>query len=145
MNQSRGQFQLSLVWADSDLHEVVVHASSKHFSGETSIYMAPGELADLADLLNEFPSTREDKRTFELGQSDLRGYGKVRGTLYCRDSTGHLGFHVEVFHSPSDPTDKPESCAVLLCVVPSDLDRFLAELRRIGEHDIQVATLANAA
>lgn len=75
MNQSRAQFHLSLIWADSDIHEFVIHASSKHFSGETSIYMTPGNLANLAELLNGSPSSREDQRTFEIGQADLNGYG----------------------------------------------------------------------
>jgi len=139
------QLQFSLVWADSDMHEVVVYARSAHFSGATSLYVAPGELADLAGSLSGFPSSsREDQRNFVLGQPDLASSGEVRGALYCRDSIGHVGVHIEMRCAPSEPNDKPESCAVLLRVVPSDLDRFVEELRRLREQG-QSATLTNAA
>lgn len=139
------QLQFSLVWADSDVHEVVVYVRSEHFSGATSLYVAPGDLARLADNLRGFPSSSpEDRRIFVLGQPDLPNYGEVRGELYCRDSIGHIGVHIRMQCTPYDSSDKPESCSVLLRVVPSDLDRFVEELRCLGEQG-QSATLTNTA
>ena len=144
MTHQPQQLQLSLVWADSDLNEVIVHTRGEHFSGVTSLYVAPGDLADLAGRLSGFPTSREDRRTFVLGQADLSSYGQVQVTLECRDSTGHVGVYVEMQCAPSEPTDKPESCAVLLRVVPSDIDRFVEELRCLTTEG-PAATLQNAA
>ncbi len=145
MKQLRPQLQLSLAWSDPDIQEIAVYVASEHFSGATSLYVAPGELTRLADLLSGFPSTRDDQRTFELGQAELSGYGTVHGALYCLDGTGHLGLHIEVFHAPADPRDKPEYCAVVLGVLVSDLDRFVEELRSLDKQSSQVATLENGA
>ena len=144
MTQPSHQLQLPLVWADADIHEVVVYARSEHFSGATSLYVAPGQLAELADQLSGFPSSRLDERSFVLGQSNLATYGEVRARVYCRDSTGHIGMFIEMECAPYDVADKPESCALLLRVVPSDLDRFIQELRGITAEG-HMATLINAA
>ena len=144
MIRSVPQLQLSLVWADDDLHEFVVYASSEYFSGATSVYVAPGDMSKLASRLSGFPSSREDQREFVLGQTDLAGYGEVQGLLYCRDSTGHVGLHIAMRCGASKSGDRPESCAVLLHVVPSDLDRFVEELLALAAVG-GVATLKNAA
>lgn len=145
MKQLRPQLRLSLAWSDPDIQEIAVYAASEHFSGATSLYVAPGELTRLADLLSGFPSTRDDQRTFELGHTELSGYGTVHGVLYCLDGTGHIGLHVEVFHPSADPRDKPQSCAILFGVLVSDLDRFVDALRCLDERSSQVATLENRA
>lgn len=144
VTQQAPQLQLSLAWADADIQELVVYARSEHFSGTTSLYIAPGQLMELADTLSGFPSSRDDQRSFVLGQADLPGYGEVRATMYCRDSTGHIGVHVAIHATAADAVDRPESCTVLLRVVPSDLDRFIEELRRLVAQE-QSATLMNAA
>lgn len=136
---------MSLAWADADIEELVVHACSEHFSGTTSLYVAPGQIAALADLLSEFPDSPSDIRTFELGQTELSGYGKINGTLYCRDSSGHLGLHIEVFRAPEDERDRPQSSAVLIRLVPSDLDRFVMALRALAGQTLPTATLASEA
>lgn len=144
MHTSSNLLKFAVVWADSDLHEVVVCASSKHFAGETSLYVAPGQLAKLADDLSRFPTSPRDQREFVLGQAGLSDYGEVHGIVYCRDSTGHIGVHIEVRHTPSNPRDKAESCVVVLQVVPSDLDRFVGALRALNQEGDE-ATLGNAA
>lgn len=134
------QLQLSVVWADTDLHEVVAEVRGEHFSGVTSLYVIPGELAGLADKLSGFPTSRSDRRTFTLGQADLSGYGQIKVTFSCRDSTGHLSVYVEMRRAPSDPIDEPESCTVLLQAVPSSIDNFVRELRSLTEEGLS-ATL----
>jgi hypothetical protein len=144
MLRPRKQLDFSLVWADADMQELVVGASSEHFSGVTSLYVFPGELPALAASLHGFPESTNDQRTLTLGQTNLSSYGHVQVTFSCRDSTGHVGVHIQMQCVPSEPTDRPESCAVLLEVVPSDIDRFVAELRNLNEEG-QTATLKNAA
>ena len=90
---------ISLVWADVDIHEVVVSVASGKFSGTTSLYIGPGELSDLADRLSGFPSSPEDQRDFVLGKPFDRE-SEVRGSLYCQDSTGHLCMHITISCAP---------------------------------------------
>jgi hypothetical protein len=142
MNRQTSHLIFASVWEDADLQELVVSARSSHFSGETSLYVVPSELISLADHLAGFPHSRDDRREFALGQPDLSSYGEIRGTLYCRDSLGHIGVHLEIRCTPAEPSDRPESCSVLLQVVPSDIDRFVAELRGLKEG--LSASLANA-
>lgn len=133
MNRQTSHLELAVVWEDAELQELVVIVRSKKFSGETSLYVAPGKLSSLADHLSGFPRSRDDQREFVLGQPDLSSYGEIRGTLYCRDSSGHVGVHIEMQCAPTEPSDRPESCSVLLRVVPSDIDRFISELRGLKE------------
>lgn len=144
MVTSNQQLRFSLVWPGSDIQELAVYAQSEHFSGSVTLYVASDELVDLADRLSGFPVSRADQRTMVLGQASLSGYGLVKITFRCRDSTGHVGVYVEMQCAPSEPMDKAESCAVLLQVVPSDIDRFVKELLALKEEG-QVATLLNAA
>jgi hypothetical protein len=142
MNRQTPHLEFTAVWEDADLQELVVSVRSKHFSGETSLYVVPGELIGLADRLDGFPQSPDDQRDFLLGQRDLSSYGEIRGVLYCMDSSGHIGVHLEMRSTPTEPSDRPESCSVLLQVVPSDIDRFLFELRCLKEG--RSASLANA-
>lgn len=133
---------LMLVWVDADIHEVVVSVASANFSGTTSLYVVPGELSDLARRLSGFPSSRDDRRDFVLGQS-FDHYGGVRGTLFCGDSIGHLGLHITIGCEAADTSGISESCSAVLHIVPSDLDRFIIELHNLSEED-QSATLRPA-
>ena len=142
MNCQTPHLTFAVVWEDADLQEVIVSVRSKHFSGEANLYVLPSELIGLADQLTGFPRSRDDQREFVLGQRDLSSYGEIRGRLYCRDSSGHIGVHLEMQCAPAEPSDRPESCAVLLQVVPSDIDRFVVELRGLKEG--LAASLANA-
>ncbi len=142
MNRQTPHLEFTAVWEDGGLQELVVSVRSDHFSGETSLYVVPGELIGLADRLDGFPQSRDDQREFLLGQRGLASYGEIRGVLCCQDSLGHIGVHLEMRSTPTEPIDRPESCSVVLRVVPSDIDRFVFELRGIKEG--RSASLANA-
>ncbi|QSI78205.1 hypothetical protein [Niveibacterium microcysteis] len=144
MARPHHQLLFTLDWSDAALQELVVVARSDHFSGVISLYVAPGELPDLAERLSGFPTSHADQREFTLGQTNIPSLGQIQVTFSCRDSTGHVGVHIKMFCAPSDPSDKPESCAIFLVVVPSDIDRFVNELRLLDEEG-QTATLENAA
>jgi len=133
MTHQTSCLEFTVVWEDADLQELVVRVHSTNFSGATSLYVVPGEVLSLADRISGFPLSRDDQREFVLGQRDLSSYGELRGTLYCRDSSGHIGVQLELRCEPAEPSDMAESCSVLLRVVPSDIDRFIGELRGLKE------------
>lgn len=135
---------LSLAWADEDLHEVVIAARSELFSGATSLYLYPGDLTHVGSKLAGFPEKRDDVREFQLGQTNSSGYGSAVLRLHCVDSTGHCRAEVKIVGAPAASGDTPESCTVHLKVVPADIDRFASELAVLSAQG-QEATLAGAA
>lgn len=144
MTRSVPLLQFSLVWSDEDFHEIVVHAASKHYSGTTSVYVAPGEMRALAATLAGFPAIPKERREFLLGQKGLSDHGEVRVLLFCLDATGHIGVHVEMRSQAFQAGHLPESCSVMFCVVLSDIDRFVDELRGLNEEG-GVASLMSGA
>jgi hypothetical protein len=139
------ELRITVVWVDPDLQEVAVSAASKNFSGETYLYAGTEELAQLADRIQGFPSSSADRRVFSLGQDGLSGYGTAQIHLYCTDGFGHLNVEVTLRTNPLDSKHHPETCVVQIPAVPSDIDRFEAELRGINGNIGQCAVLANAA
>jgi hypothetical protein len=125
--------ELAVVWSDADFQEVVISASSPNFFGRVNLYASPGELAQLADRLSGFPTSRYDRREFQLGQDNLFGYGTAKISLYSSDSTGHVIFELDL--KANADTDKVaqqvESCLVLVSGAVADVDRLEAELRAI--------------
>ena len=141
----RPRVQLSRVWSDDDLLEIAVVASSEHFAGQTSLYARHADASDLAAVLDGFPSGCSNRRPFELGQTDLIGYGNVRGTFYCVDTKGQLALRLEISRNASNAAELSESCELLIRLRPADLDNFVSELREFGTAGRVTASLAPSA
>jgi hypothetical protein len=137
--------EIAVVWNDPDLQEVVVSASSGLFSGKVNLYAGWKELEELAERMHGFPSSRDDRREFTLGQDKLSGYGVARLTLYCTDSTGHVAFEVAMHTNPVNPGERRESATVLIPAVIGDIDQFAAGLRSINNQVGARAVLQSAA
>ncbi|MCL4772046.1 MAG: hypothetical protein KJZ76_17165, partial [Burkholderiaceae bacterium] len=100
--------EFAVAWNDEDLQEVVVSASSGLFSGQVNLYGGPNELEDVAELLQGFPVSSTDRREIHLGQDDLSGYGTVKLSVYCTDSTGHLAIEVTMRTFPASLSKRQE-------------------------------------
>lgn len=137
--------EVTVVWADSDLQEIVVSASSEHFVGRVNLYAGPSELNELADELRGFPRSADDRREYELGQANLAGYGTARLVFFCTDSTGHVIAQAELRANPYEPKLGTESSVVQVKAVASDIDRFEQELRSISNRVGASAALKSAA
>jgi hypothetical protein len=137
--------EITVVWNDEDLQEVVVSASSGLFTGQVNLYAAWDELKTIAESLSGFPSNRTDKREIHLGQDNLSGYGKASLTVCSTDSMGHLAVEVAMHTNPANSAKGRESAVVVIPAVVGDIDRFAADLRRINNQVGATATLRSAA
>lgn len=137
--------EFTVVWNDEDLQEVVVSASSGPFSGEVNLYGGPNELKSVAQSLRGFPATPTDRRQIHLGQDALSGYGTVRLSVYCTDSTGHLAVEVAMRAFPASASKPQESAVVVIPAVVGDLDRFVAQLQAANNRVGASAALRGAA
>jgi hypothetical protein len=145
MKHSAPTLEIEVVWADSDLQEVVVSASSEHFAGRVNLYAGPAELSELAEVLRGFPRSADDRREYKLGQDNLAGYGTARLVFFCKDSTGHVIAQVELRGNPEEPKLGAEFSVVQVTAVAADIDRFEQELRSINNHVGSSAALKSAA
>lgn len=137
--------EFAVVWNDEDLQEVVVSASSGLFSGQVNLYCGPNELESVAGSLQGFPATPTDRREIHLGQDDLSGYGTAKLSVYCTDSTGHIAVQVTMRTFPASQSKRQESAVVVVPAVVGDLDRFVAQLRRVNNQVGAHAALRSAA
>ena len=137
--------EIAVIWNDEDLQEVLISASSGIFSGQVNLYAGWNKLEEISERLHGFPSSRDDKREFTLGQSNLSGYGTARLTLYCTNSTGHVAVEVALSTNPANPAEGKESAVVIIAAVVGDIDRFAADLRSISNQIGASAVLRSAA
>ena len=133
---------LAVVWFDADLQEVRLTAESEEFAGQVNFYAGYRELEEFAGSIQGFPSNSLDTREYSFGQADLSGYGTATINFRCRDSTGHLIAEVAMRTYPISPGEPAQSAMVAIRFVPSDLDRFVQEVRgmdnRVGAHAVLI-------
>lgn len=144
MQSTPANLRIELVWLDSDMVELQLSAISESFAGRTNFYAGYDELPGLAALLEGFPSSSADVRTFEFGRDGLPGYGRASVRLYCRDSSGHLVAEVSIATAPAGLNDVAEAAVVQVDTVPADIDSFIEQLRSMGSRIGATATLMNA-
>ena len=118
---------ITIVYFDADDYQLRVTANNGDFSGNVSLYVAIGYLAELAGELEGFPRTSGDEQKIELGTFDP-GYagGGVRAHLRCTDGAGHIRMQL---HMVTDQDDPSQSVSLVLPVEPASIDRFVEELR----------------
>jgi len=145
MNGRSSAIEIAVVWADPDLQEVVVSASSEHFSGQVALYARPDELSQLARCFDGFPVSPTDRREFHLGQAGLSGYGTVHLTVFCKDATGHVIIQANLCARPVEAQATTESCVVQVPAVLADVDRFVRDLCSISNQIGASAVLKSVA
>lgn len=122
---------LEVVWYDEDMQEIQFSASNGRFSGQTSFYTAIDELKACANHIAGFPGSQEDKREYEFGSPDLRGYGGAKLELSCNDALGHITVTVTICTKPLEEGLPLETSTFSIKTVPSAVDSFVATLRNM--------------
>jgi len=84
---------LRIVWQDPDMVEVRIAAASETTVTGTKLYTQYSELSHVASVLDGFPASPSDTRTFTLGSRDSDFF---ECTLSCYDKFGHAIMSVEV-------------------------------------------------
>jgi hypothetical protein len=132
------------VWADESLLELQVSAHSSEFFGRVSLYSGLHEIRELAKVLKDFPVGKGDSRQYCLGTPVDKFYGAATTNFSCIDETGHCEVMVSLVAGKGNVSSS-EAVTVIIRIVPSDIDRFVAQLNRMTEEIGQEATLSNSA
>ena len=132
---------LEVIGFDEHLIELRISAESARFRGMVNVYCGKGDLDDIAQSIEGFPASKEDRRQFSLGGFGPRfAYGAVSVELVVRDHAGHCGAFVQL-EGDHDECNPAESAVLKFRIEPSDIDRFVAALRRINRDRTGIATL----
>ena len=134
---------LEAVYDDADLVEVRVAVWNGTFGGQASVYAGVDEIGGLADTLAGFPRTVQDHRQVEWGDlSRGSGLGGVAMQFTCVDAVGHAGVWVELKSADTDPGMPLQTVRLFLPVEAPAIDRFVEEMRVVGQHKQGTAHLA---
>jgi hypothetical protein len=98
--------------------------------GSTCLYVAQGELADIASLLAGFPVNVKDQREVTLGAFGPNSAGGGMALRFsCRDGAGHCQLHITT-ESDYELRDSPAQRVELLSAFePAALDQFVDQMR----------------
>lgn len=127
------------VYRGGDFLEVRVRASNGAFAGSVNVYVGPDRLRDLASELAGFPTSPGDAREVTLGSLDPEGPGGVRMLFMCTDSAARA--RLEIAMASGSLLGRSQSAAFSHPVEPAAVDRFVEQLRRIGESADEAAVL----
>ncbi|HEY4380708.1 MAG TPA: hypothetical protein VGN01_10215 [Acidobacteriaceae bacterium] len=134
---------IRVVYFDADIYELRITATNGDFSGSVCLYVAIGQLGELADELSGFPRTSTDEREIELGTFE-RGYagGGVRASFRCIDGAGHIQMRVrtETDHNQDAPA---QSVMLFLPIEPASIDKFVEELHALEDSRTGEAALCS--
>jgi hypothetical protein len=136
-------FIFEIVWADENILEAKLHAATEAFSGTTRCYVGLDESVKLAERFANFPENRTDVRQYDIGgdkPGTLSAGASIR--LQCADSTGHVNVTVVIWDRTHGP--ERESVSLVFRTVPGEIDRFVSELRSMGDRIGAVAHLKEA-
>ena len=139
------ELSVEVVWFDEDMLELAFSARSSKFAGQTTFYAALDEAERFAKHIEGFPSRADDSREYEFGGSTVPGYGGAKLRLTCKDGTGHLVAQATIYRTPdSGPVRVAESATIEFASVPSAVDSFVEDLRRMRVRIGDVAVLRHA-
>lgn len=144
VNTSPG-FKLEVIWFDDDMLELRVCASNSMFSGQSTFYASLDEPMTFANQISGFPKSTGDVREYEFGGSDLQGYGGAKIRMSCKDGSGHLDIKVSISSALFGDVQELETTILHFATVPSAIESFVDDLRkmqiRVGENaKLQSAT-----
>jgi hypothetical protein len=131
---------VEVLWHDEDVLQLMVRVGNDEFSGAGKVYVAHGELREVAAAMAGFPSGRGDERHFTLGSFDPAAPGGgVSIHLKCETSAGHSFADVRV---ESDTTEGPmASAAFRFPFEAGAVDNFVVDLRHLDDQRAGAARL----
>jgi hypothetical protein len=138
--------EVQAVWDDPDMVEVCVTVANGGFSGRTHVYIGLSELGELAAQLDGYPREWSERVTVLWGSSeDAAHQGLVRLEFRCRDRVGHPYVTADLVSSDMGRDAAGQAVKVLVPFEASALDRFVAQLRVVGQQRRGRARLGQAA
>lgn len=136
---------IELGWWDTHLLQCDVTCSNGAFSGRTRVYLGHSRLAEMAGVLNAFPTHVSDVRDFELATSDPQTpAGGVLLHFYCLDSSGHIAVNVQLRGDTCAGMGQLESVALKIPLEAAAIDKFVEQLRNFRNEGGGVAHLPMA-
>lgn len=124
--------ELSVIYTDEPLLELRVRASNGVFAGEVDVYSSSEALAKFANVLRDFPATRNDVREFELGVFDAKyAGGGARFRFYCSDSAGHAAVEVKLRADPHPEGSVNSTATFHIPIEAVAIDSFVKQLERM--------------
>jgi hypothetical protein len=135
-------FWLDVIYHDSDLLQLRVTAWNGAFGGATELYVAIGELEQIAVKLAGFPKSFADAREFVLGAfgPEFAG-GGVSTRFYCLDRAGHSYLECKI-ESDEKSAGVLQIATLVMPIEAAAVDRFVEGMRRIGKDRAGTALLS---
>jgi hypothetical protein len=134
---------ISVVDRDDDYLGIDVFVASSRFSGAARIYAGLDQLSAFAGHIEGFPKSPQDERRYDFGSTDPQiAGGFVSLHFHCVDAAGHPVIDVTI---EDDDRWHPAATAKLeIGILAADLDRFVADLRRVEQSRAGEAVLPGA-
>jgi hypothetical protein len=130
INTSQG-LKLEVIWFDDDMLELKVCALNSMFSGQSTFYASLNEPTTFANHISGFPKSTGDVREYEFGGTDLTGYGGAKIRMSCKDGRGNLDFKVSISLTLFGDVQELETTTLHFATVPSAIDSFVEDLRKM--------------
>jgi len=124
--------RLSYSYHDIDAVEIHASAWNGNFGGSTLLWVAQGQLAEIADAISGFPANVGDIREVTLGAFGPQFAGGAMSLSFsCIDLAGHCNVMIiiEAEFGKSSATERAE---ILGRFEPAAVDRFVEELRALN-------------
>lgn len=134
--------EIEFLWFDDDIDEVRIRGANGRFSGEASVYLGKGQLAEIAALFRGFPSDSSDTRALEVGTFDPScAGGGARLRLRCASPAGAALIDL-VLRADESVAGRTESSDFSVPVEAAAIDGFVTSLDRMHGQVGARATLA---
>jgi len=143
---TKAGIQISIIYTDEHLIELRIMASNGVFAGQVDVYADSDALTELAEVLRDFPASRDDSREFEVGSFDAAYAGGGAGfRFYSLDSVGHAAAEVRLRSDPEVGGGVSDTVVLHVAVEAAAVDSFVVQLAGIVAEVGQTARLEAAA
>jgi hypothetical protein len=134
-----------VIYGDIDLLKVRISAWNGCYGGVADVYVAIGELQNVASKLEGFPQHPNDVREHafgEFGRSSAGGAARIR--CYCVDRAGHAYIESKM-ESEYETGGVVQSVVLSMGIEANAVDSFIVGLRRLETDGSGIAFLKGAA
>ena len=132
-------------WWDEDFIVFILGTSNGRFRGETTAYVGPHTLVELAESLSGFPSRPTDHREFELGASEpFPAGGGIEMRFHCLDAAGHAVVDAKLRSDGCKAVGELESVALRIPLETAAVDSFVEQIRNFEQSPVATLRLAMA-
>jgi hypothetical protein len=122
---------IDYVWSDEDVVEIELSGSNGAFAGQMQAYVAPGELAKIAESLSGFPRDHTDTREVSFGSTAMTAAGGAASLhFYCTDRTGTAFIDLSIAADPVS-FDGGQHVRIALPIESQAVDLFVTQLRSL--------------